>query len=288
MNYASLIEQRKSTREFKSKVLIDRDLNEIREYFNEAKRLLPDVHVEMQIFTGDAKNRLEGVAGYMGKAFQAPAYLILLSEKADHAGVNAGYICEDMVLKLTEMEIDNCWVTVNDSETIKRALLLKSDLDVMAIIACGLGKPVWALKRLDIRTPSDVTFVERAGHIAPKIAQEELVYRNTWGTAVDWNENSIDPLLDQAFYAASLAPSFLNRQPYRYIYRPHQVILCVKVEEMTTEDDTALDLGATMLNFTSVFETRNSSNGKWTFGTPDDMDSVGVPKEWLVVAHYDF
>lgn len=52
------------------------------------------------VCTGDAGKRLEGIAGYQGKAFDAPAYLIILFEKSPYYRVNAGFIGENLLLKL--------------------------------------------------------------------------------------------------------------------------------------------------------------------------------------------
>ena len=38
--------------------------------------------------------------------------------------INAGYMMEDLVLKLTELDIDTCWMTFTDSDKIKQALSL--------------------------------------------------------------------------------------------------------------------------------------------------------------------
>lgn len=286
MKYMEKIEKRKSIREFKKKELEQEKLNEIAESFDKLHKLLPDIAVELQIRTGDVMYRMEGVTGYRGKSFMAPAYLILLSEKADYYVENAGYIAEDLCLKLTEMGLSHCWLTANDSEAAKRAAQIDSDKEALVVIACGYGKQERTKKRLDILNPSNVLFKERAGHIAPKIAQEELVYQDKWGIPVDWDAQIIDPLLDQSFYAASLAPSFLNRQPYRYVLKGNQVILCAKREEMTSTVDTLLDIGATMLNFDAIASQQDWID--WEMGAPSDIEAIGIPEEYKAVAYYNW
>ncbi len=286
MKYMEKIEKRKSIREFRKMGLPAEKLDEIAVSFDSLHRLLPDLPVELVICTGDTGERLEGVAGYQGKSFMAPAYLILLSEKKDHYLFNAGYIAEDLCLKLTEMGISHCWLTVGDSEETKKAAGITSDKEVVVVIACGYGKEEPKKKRLDILSPSNVQFRERPGHIAPKIAQEELVFQNVWGKPVDWEAREIDPLLDKSFYAASLAPSFMNRQPYRYILKGKLVILCVKKEEMTSRKDTMLDAGATMLNFDAIASQQDWVD--WVMGAPDGIETVGIPDEYDAVASYEW
>ena len=286
MKYMEKIEKRRSIREFKKKDLEPEKLERISEGFKTLHRLIPDIQVELVVRTGDVKLRLEGVTGYRGKSFMAPAYLILLSEEKDYYLENAGYITEDLCLMLTEMGISHCWLTADDSEAVKRAALIDSDKKALAVIACGYGRQEKTKQRLDILNPSNVLFKKREGHIAPKIAQEELVYQDSWGKPVDWQAGGIDPLLDQSFYAASLAPSFLNRQPYRYVLKGRQVILCAKKEEMTSVIDTGLDIGATMMNFDAIASQQDWID--WVMGAPEGIETIGIPEEYVVVGYYDW
>lgn len=285
MNYLEKIEERKSIREFKKRNLSEEVIKELKNYYDtEIQRLIPDIETEFLVFTDDAKSRLEGNAGYLGKSFGAPAYLIILSEPKDHYLMNAGYMGEDLCLKMTEMDIAHCWLTFDDSEDIKRALLIKSDKAVGAIIACGYSKQEILGKRIDILTPSLAIFKERKGHVAPKIAQEALVYSDYWGNPVNWDDYSVDPTLDKAFYAASLAPSFLNKQPYRYILQGSRVVLVSHKEDMTNEIDTQLNLGTTMLNFSVIASTQFDSD--WEVHKPSDTRKMKLPKDYQAVAEY--
>ena len=164
--------------------------------------------------------------------------------------------------------------------------MIESDKEAVVVIACGFGKEEKKKKRLDILNPSNVLFKKRAGHIAPKIAQEEMVYQDKWGKKVDWDAYMIDPVLDQSLYAASLAPSFLNRQPYRYVLKGNTVILCVKEEEMTSDKDTKLDLGATMMNFDAVASEHDWVD--WKMGAPAGIEDIGIPEEYKAAAYYEW
>ena len=287
MNYYELIEKRCSIREFRNRELSETQIREIKEYFETSVRLNPDIDVELAVSAGnDYKTRLEGSAGYGGHAFGAPAYLTLLSEKKDNYLVNAGYIAEDLILKLTDMGLDSCWLTTNGSDNIKRALYLeKNGKEVVVVIACGYGKKESALTRLDIHTPSNIRIKKRKGHIAPKIAQTDLVYSKVWGEPVEWD--AIDPLLDQAFYAASLAPSFLNKQPYRYVLLDDQVLLyCLGEDSETSREDLYLDAGATMANFDLIY-TRDPHEKGWSCEEIPEAARTEAPGEYRYVAHFE-
>ena len=288
MKYMELIEKRCSIREFRNRELSEGQIREIKEFFGKSSRLDSGIDVELVVSAGDEyKKRLEGSAGYRGNAFEAPAYLTILSEKKYNYLLNAGYIAEELILKLTEMGLESCWLTTNGSDNVKRALLLEENKkEAVVVIACGFGKKEYALKRLDIRTPSDIRIKSRKGHLAPKIAQEDLVYYKAWGEPVDWN--IIDPSLDRAFYAASLAPSFLNKQPYRYVYTDDLVILyCMKEESETSREDLYLDAGATMANFDLVYTAHRTPDKRWICQEIPEAQQTNAPEGYRYVAYFD-
>lgn len=127
MNYSAMIQNRKSVRSFRSKGVSSESIGEIRTYFDkECMRLFPEIETQLVIVGGEAQKALEGSAGYEKYLIGAPHYLVLLSAPHENAGKNAGYLMEDMILKLTEMEIDSCWLTFTNSERVKFALSLSS------------------------------------------------------------------------------------------------------------------------------------------------------------------
>ena len=78
-------------------------------------RLVPQIGTELYFFGTDARETLEGAAGYHKFLVGAPQYLVLLSENHPQAGLNAGFVMEDLILKLTDLQLDSCWVTFTDA-----------------------------------------------------------------------------------------------------------------------------------------------------------------------------
>lgn len=287
MKILERIEKRQSVRDYIQKDLSSEEIAEVESYFGECKRLIPSIDVEFKIFTGETYKKLDGVIGYEGNAFNAPAYLVILSEKADHYIENSGYIAEDIILKLNELDLDNCFITVYYSNKVKEVLGIESDKEITTVIAFGKGKKERSFMRLDILSPSNVKFIKREGHIAPKIAQSELVFDGKWGVYIDPNEKMIDPVLDEAFYAASLAPSFLNRQPYRFINQGNRILVLTMKDDMVTDEDEKLGLGATLLNFHAVYSDYNPSAKPWIMGKPENISDLGEPENYHVVGSID-
>ena len=153
MNYSAVIQSRHSVREFTDKQVPFSVLNDLKNYYRTGvRRLLPKLKTKLYFFGTDAREALEGAAGYHSFLIGAPQYLVLLSEAHDQAALNAGFIMEDLVLQLTDMGLDTCWVTFADSRDVKEALAMEEDLEVAAIVAFGYGVKTTRRLRLNIRS----------------------------------------------------------------------------------------------------------------------------------------
>ena len=271
MNYAALIQNRKSVREFRDEVVPFRLLERVKEhYHNYLRRLVPQIGTELYFFGSDAREALEGAAGYHKFLVGAPQYLVLLSEEHPQAGLNAGFIMEDLILKLTDLGLDSCWVTFTDSELVKEVLGVDSDLQVAAIAAFGYGVKTTRRLRLNIKSMSNIDIIAKRQYFEPKVSVRELVHRGTWGDR-DGLDNAIgfyDDMLWEAFYAASLAPSYLNRQAYGFLLKPGSVTLVSKHDAYNTAIDRDLSLGIVMHHFTVVAENW-AGKLSWSFAPAD-------------------
>ena len=257
MNYSALIQNRKSVREFKDKVVPFKTLEKIKTYYQQSVRsLIPDIPAELYFFGTDAREALEGAAGYHNFLVGAPQYLVLLSGEHPQAGLNAGFIMEDMILKLTELELDSCWVTFTDSEQVKESLGIDSELQVAAIAAFGYGVKTTRRLRLNIKSMSNIDIIAKRHYFEPKVSVKDLVHKGTWGSR-DGLDDAIgfyDDMLWESFYAASLAPSYLNRQAYGFLLEPGHVTLVSKPDAYNTPIDANLSLGIVMHHFTVTAE----------------------------------
>ena len=217
MDYRKAAEARKSIREFTDKPVSGELKEALKKSFAECRRLVPDIKTEILILDQSECGCLQGNAGYEGLTFEAPAYLLLLSEVKPGYLENAGYMNEDIILHITDMGLDSCWLTVDDDPALRAALKIGDDRKVAAITAFGYGKKERSLTRLHIRSISDVDVITREGHLAPKISLSQMVYGDAWGKEADLDEMYIDDGLRDALYAASYAPTFLNRQSFRLL-----------------------------------------------------------------------
>ena len=285
MNYSAMIQNRKSVRAFRGKEVPNEALAQLRTYYEKTcPRLVPEIATELIVLDKDAQPALESSAGYQQFLIGAPHYLMLLSAPHIHAEENAGYMMEELVLKLTELDIDSCWLTFTDSARIKAALGLTTPLEVAAIVAFGYGEKTQKKLRLNILNMSTVDVTVERQYFAPKKGIRELVNVDTWGNKEGLGEmmDFYDDMLWQAFYAASHAPSYLNRQPYGFLVRDHEIIFVQISDPYTDGTDAGLDAGIALLHFAAV-AAQLLGKGRWELD-PEGVE--GIPESGRALARY--
>ena len=284
MDYNVLIQNRKSARQFTDKKVGDAVCAELETYYqNACQRLVPGIRTELWIFGDHTRQALEGAAGYNEFLVGAPQYLVLLSEKAELAYENAGYMMEDLVLKLEDMGFGSCWLTFTDSGAVKAALGIESELEVSAIAAFGYPAKARKHMRINILSMSNVDISAQRHYFDPKRPVSDMVFLNSWGETqgVDEHIGFYDDLLWEAFYAASLSPSYLNRQAYGFVMVDGQVVLVSRPDEYNTEIDGKLSLGVVMLHFAAA---ASAWAGKVTWKLGKDARQIALPEGYSVVA----
>jgi len=284
MNYAALIQNRKSFREFTDRQVPAAVSETLKNYYDRSvHRLFPELKTQLHFFGTDARAALEGTAGYNRFLVGAPQYLVLLSEKHEHAHLNAGYIMEDMILKLSDLELDSCWLTYTDSEEIKSALGIESHMDVVAVAAFGYGKKTVKRLRLNFRSMSDVDIKAKYRYMEPKRSVNDLVSIETWGNKYDLERyiGFFDDMLWEALFAASLAPSYLNRQAYGFLLHDGSISLVSRPDSYNTKIDGDLSLGIVLLHFTAVAE---NWIGKLHWDFAPASDGLQIPEDHKVIA----
>jgi len=284
MNYSELIQNRKTFHEFTDKKATLTSLRAIRTYYRSSvRRLIPKIKTQLYLFGSDAQIALEGAAGYNQFLIGAPQYMVLLSEKHEHAHLNAGFMMEDLILKLLDLGMDSSYLTFTDSDQVKTALNINSPLDVVAIAAFGYGKKSVRRIQVNIRSMSDVDIAVKRQYMEPKHSIYELAFLGTWGNVHRLDEyiGFYDDMLWEALYAVTLAPSYLNRQAYGFLLRDGSVSLVSKPDEYNTPADQALSLGIALHHFTTVAEER-SAKLNWLFDL--DAGSLNLPAGHQLIA----
>ena len=259
-------------------------LEEVRQYYvKSAKRLIPEIGTQLYFFGTGTREALEGAAGYYRFLVGAPQYLVLMSEKHQLAHLNAGYIMEDLVLKLEDLGLDSCWLTFHSSDDVKSALAIEEDLEVAAIVAFGYGKKTVRRLRLNMRSMSDVDITAKHRYMEPKRSVSDLVFIETWGNRKDLDRHIgfFDDMLWEALYAVSLAPSYLNRQAYGFLLHNGSISLVSRPDAYTVDIDGDLSLGIALLHFTAVAE---NWTGKIHWSFDESAEGLRIPEDHKLIA----
>lgn len=283
MDYKSLIVNGRSVRNFKETAVETEKLSEIETFIADCKKLVSEIKIETKFFAGDdAYKRLYGIAGYQGVMIEAPNYLILLSENHPHSIENAGYVGERAILKARDLGVDSCWVSYSDGNMVKSVLGIESDKEVVALIALGYAasnkKIEGATKTGENYSKSEVSVTQDASE---RIGIEEMVFIDKWGNSATPEILEERALLD-AFSYARMAPSALNKQPWRFIVDGGRVILAIKNENYEGSYINRIDAGIVMLYFGVILDV-TMFDSKWGFDKVDK--DYGIPSDYTVVGY---
>ena len=282
MNYPLLIEERVSNKVFQNSEIVEKDIAAIKEYYDtKCARLIPEIKTDLIITGSDAKEALEKAAGYNEFLIGAPHYLVITSEDKEGAILNAGYIMEDLILKLRDLGYGSCWITFADSDKIKAALSFKTDKKVAAVAAFGLAERARKRMHLNILTMSNIEISDKHHYFAPKKSIDELLSIDKYGNKEDLDERIgfYEDILWESFSAAAKAPSYLNLQPYSFLLKDHTVYLLSEKDKLTPAIDRDLNMGAVMLHFAAVAQ-GYIGNLKWSL----TKDALALPEGVTPVA----
>lgn len=250
MYYDEIVKNRNSCRKFADKKVGDDVLEKIREYYDDEESVLVEgIDTELMFYFGNVYEALSKSVGYNGTCIKAPAYMLLFSDEADHFLENAGYIAQGITLKITELGLAACWMTINDAAATKAALEVETDKTLACVIAFGYRDPDNTEKK------------------APKLSLDEICLGKTFEEEVDTDLFYHE--LEDCLRACAHAQSFQNLQPYRMLVDYTSVCLVGLPSEMTNEYDTHLNYGIVMFNFYAVMWAVRPSAPKWSFEAPD-------------------
>ncbi len=286
MDYYNLAIKRESTRSFKKRPASGRQLTELQNYIPVCRRLFPEIAADVTVLGAGTPTLLNGCAGYHGLMIEAPNYLVISSAPHPHDVENAGFMGEDLVMKLTELELESCWITIRDPEEMRNRLHLPEDRRPMAFIAFGNATVMLPSSRLDIKSVSNIFIKQRTGFVAPKLAVDHAVYTKKWGESAEISSLPLNNSIYQAFIAACCAPSYLNLQPYRFLLDGHRVVMVCLPDEATASDDVRLNVGIAMLHFAGTMENHHPSDTGWIMGPPEGT-AYDLPEGAQIAGYYE-
>ncbi len=280
MDMSTLTMIRKSVRNFTDKPI--ENIAEVEQIFKYCESLDSKIKTEINIVDKrDLPNKIKNISGYNGYLIDAPNYILIYSEMKPHFIENVGFIGENIIIKLTDMGIDTCWLTIKEEEVVKEP---ETKLRLTGLIAAGYGgkrknrkvinKMLWGKGYDNL----EVKYTDTDN--ALKNALVDIVYMGDYGEKAT-PDDIINSGLYEALCSACHAPSALNRQPWRFIIDGGVVSLIIKKDAYTNIYEAKINAGAVMFNFLAVVKER-LFNAEWKMGA---KNKYNIPDDCVAVAY---
>lgn len=204
MDLYEAIKKRKSIRNYSDEEIPKTKLEEIKKKINSPDPLYEDIKMDVHLKKREeVQEGIKGIIGGYGE-IESPYYLIISSEQKDGYLENIGYTLEEIVLELTKMEIGTCWIgSHKDEEELEKRINKEKKQKIVIMIGFGYPNQKSELYR-------DPEKIKRKDIPELIINHEGL-------------ENWENPL-----ESARLAPSAMNRQPWRFLIKENELDLYIK------------------------------------------------------------
>jgi nitroreductase len=238
---------------------------------------LTDVPPRIALISGVDRTQhiLTTIVGSYGLVQNPPHLLVgILPQESALARLDLGYVLEQIVLEATRSGLGTCWITGSyDPQHAGDGVGLAAG--EVAAAVCALGYP-----SQDRRGRFHDRMVRRlaGGHRRKPLA--DIVFSRYWGQ--QWMPHDADPELVALLEYARLAPSARNRQPWRFIITPDQVVLTLTHLE-------PIDGGIVMAHFAlAAIACGYDFGGRWQIhlGDTDLAQSCRLPSGVIPVATF--
>jgi len=240
------IDKRRSRRQFDLKPVEAELLAHLRTICAEFK---PFPHARAVLVTDPPDRVFKGIIGRYGKIRNAPAFIAFIGDMdSPYAQEQVGYTGEGIILEATALNLSTCWVG-------------------------GFFRPELAASLAETSRNERVLAVTPIGHTVERQSFEERLMagfgRNHTRKPVsalvtglgetewpDWTRTALE--------AARLAPSAINRQPWRFHVEPDSISVSVRGLGPEFNVSKRLDCGIAMLHL-EVAALNCGVQGTWEF-----------------------
>lgn len=255
MLMTNFLQKRKSVRNFKNDVVPKDKLENIKLLMDEIGKSESDIKFSFYENGSIIADGLKGKAGYDGVMIKAPHY-IALEIREDNAmnALKCGYFLEKLNTKIVNLDIDTCWITVDqvDLET-KRSVFGKDGENINFLIGLGYG----AKKKL---FDPEVT--------SPRLKVDEIMFKDKIGLPISIEELENYGIFD-IFSSVRYAPSHKNFQPWRFVLEGNKIHAYMR---KSSEDSRSLvDMGVVLFYVEEMMKSININN-KWDIDLKEEDD----------------
>jgi nitroreductase len=240
------IQERTSRRAFEKRNLAAADLEKLKS-FVQAFTFYDGARVALK--EEGAEQVLKGIVGSYGGVANARAYIALVVDPANkHAQERAGYLGEAFVLQATRLGLGTCWIGGSfDPAKAGQAVGVSAGERVVAVVPVGYPLETQLMREKIIKAAAGSHRRKETKDLVAGVPEEK------W---TKWAANAVE--------AARLAPSAVNRQPWRFEVDAKGITVSFSGAEMEHNISKRLDCGIAMLHV-EVGARAAGMSGSWEF-----------------------
>ncbi len=244
--WMAAIPPRRSRRQYDSSPLEPDELSGLREVCREFR---PFPEARADVVTESPDRILRGAVGPYGKVRGATALIAFTADMRDpYVQEKLGYTGEGIILEATAMGLGTCWVGGFFRPKVAASVVgIARDEKVLAVTPVGR-----AVER-PTRQEVVMTFFGRNHRRKPLAEMATGLEREQWP---GWIESALE--------AARIAPSAVNRQPWRFHVESNNITVSVDSTRINLGISKRLDCGIAMLHI-EVAALDCGVKGKWEF-----------------------
>jgi len=213
--------------------------------------------VRAAVVTRSPEEVFRGAIGQYGKIKGPPAFVAFLGELNDpRSQEKSGYLGEGIVLEAVSLGLATCWVGGFFRPEVAAALAGAGKNErVLAVTPIGYASEEWSLEE---------RIMTGFGRSSRRKPLSELVTGLPEGKWPTWVKAALE--------AARLAPSAVNRQPWRFFVKPQSITVSVDNLRDTYNLSKRLDCGIAMLHV-EVAARCHGVRGAW-----ESLEPTGVAR----------
>ncbi|MBM3156986.1 MAG: nitroreductase [Chloroflexi bacterium] len=253
--------QRRSRRRYDSTPLEPAQLDNLKAICREFR---PFPQARAELIDASPDEILRGAIGSYGKIKGAPTLIAFIGDMKDpHVHEKVGYTGEGIILEATAMGLSTCWVggSIFFRRGVAASLLgIRKQEKVLAVTP--VGRPVGEPTREETAMTGFGLFHKRKPLV-------KIVTGLESGKQPHWVRSALD--------AARLAPSAVNRQPWRFHVEVDSITVSMDNPALNLGISKRLDCGIAMLHI-EVAALDNKVKGEWQLLTDPKVARFKVKK----------
>lgn len=253
------IKVRRSRRNYNPKIIPADLLDELKSFVRRANKRFNDARIV--VINQNPDEVFKGAIGSYGKIKGAQAYAAFVGDMTSkNVQENLGYLGEAFILEATSFGLSTCWVGgFFRPEIVKEHITDLSPAEkVIAVTPIGYSDENFSIRE-------KLMFGSKPFHKRKDI--NEL--------CIGSRQEELDPRIITALEAARLAPSAVNRQPWRFTVEGKSIKISVDSDKDSFHLSKRLDCGIAMLHL-EVGALYQGLSGSWEYLETPDVASFTV------------